>query len=502
MQARWLILVLATLGPLTPESQAQEIQVAVDETGRIQVITPELARRLGLFAEVEGFREARLFQLLDGTFVLEVTSSPDGALRRDRLQLSAAEAAAFRGDVTSRVTARAPTAVLDRSGRLKLLVGSTVLGLGYYGWATAAAFDPDDEQTAVGLYMLTAAGSFLLPLMVTASSPVPDAVATMALWGATRGPIHGYLTSELGDAERDKTKFAWSVVLGTAEAIAGGLTARSLNMTPGRAEITGVGGDIGLGTSFAIAGVLKLDQRYRSITETYFDGMSYQNYTYQVNDRTLQSAVMLAGGALGLVGGYWLGGTEEWTRGDAAVFRNLTAIGGLTGLAVGDIIQQAKVITQINPDGSTYSYVEDGFFTRTQHAGSLIGAAAGLVLGHRLVTGRNFSTGQGTLLTLSPLAGGLLGLGIAYVATPERRYDFYDPQQPYRDPNDHSELYLTASALGAAAGFAVAYPAMARDARAQRSAANLRFTVNPLAVAQLVGGGRSRIPLGSVSYRF
>lgn len=125
------------------------------------------------------------------------------------------------------------------------------------------------------------------------------------------------------------------------------------------------------------------------------------------------------------------------------------------------------------------------------------------MLGRALVTGRNFTTNQGTLLTLSPLAGGLLGLGIAYLATPERQSD-YDPTVPYRDPNDHSELYLTVSALGAAAGFAALYPAMAKQSSppGARDTQLRFFSVNPLAPAQILGGNRARIVLGSVQYRF
>ena len=272
--------------------RAQEIQVPVDEAGQIQVITAELARRLGLFGEVEGFREARLFQLPDATFVLELTSDPGGGLRRERRPLSAAEAAEFRRDLTARITARAPTAVLDQGGRTKLLVGSTLLGLGFYGWATEEAFDPSDDQTAVALYMLTAAGAFFVPFLATRSVSVSDAAATMALWGATRGPIHGLLVSELGDAEKDKTKFAWSVAIGVTEAIAGGIVAQSLAMTPGRAELTAVGGDIGLGTGWGVAHLLKLDERSTSVTAP--DGFG-GTYTYEIADRSLQSAATLAG---------------------------------------------------------------------------------------------------------------------------------------------------------------------------------------------------------------
>ena len=470
----------------------------MDAAGRIEVITAELARRLGLFADIAGLREALLFRLPDSTFVLELTSAaPQGRLRRERRPLSVAEASEFRHDVTARIAARARTAGLDQSGRTKLLASSTVLGLGYYGWATAMAFDPNDDRATVAVYMLTAAGSFFVPFLATRSRAVPDAVATMAFWGATRGAIHGALAAELGGSPQDKTRFGWSVTVGATEAVIGGVAAHALGMTSGRAELTGVGGDIGLGVGWGIADLLRLNERYDSGTVS----GPFGGYTYSVNDRTLQETVTLAGSGLGLAGGYLLGGTEEWTRGDATVFRNVTGIGALAGIALGDLIQKPRVITEVIPGGPTYSYVDDGF-SRTHTAAGLAGAAFGIVLGRALVTRRNFTTSQGTLLTLSPLAGGLLGLGIAYLATPERP-TAYDPMAPYQDSNDHSELYLTVSALGAAAGFAALYPAMARQSSAPPAPdANLRFSVNPLAPAQILGGSRARIVLGSVQYRF
>ena len=490
MRRLWLAtLAMAALG--AGGLRAQEIQVPVDQAGRIQMITGDLARRLGLFGEVEGFREARLFQLPDATFVLEITSDLEGRLRRERRPLSAAEAAEFRRDLTARISARAPTAALDQGGRVKLLVGSTLLGLGFYGWATEEAFDPTDNQTAVALYMLTAAGTFFVPFLATRGVSVSDGAATMALWGATRGAIHGYLGSQLGDAEKDQTKWAWSVAIGATQAVAGGLMAQSLALTPGRAELTGVGGDIGLGTGFAVADLLDLDERFKPATVS---------DPFPGHDRSLQSAVMLAGAGLGLAGGYLLGGTDEWTRGDAIVFRNVTAMGSLVGLAVSDIIRQPTLVTFDNPDGPTWSEYQDGY-SHAHSVGGLIGAATGMVMGRVLVKDRNFSTSQGTLLSLAPLAGGLLGLGLAYVAAPDRPYTF-DPAQPYRDPNDHSELYLTATALGAGAGFAALYPAMARQAKGATLGSNLQFSVNPLAAAQVLRGSRGTVPLATLSYRF
>ncbi len=479
--------------------EAQETQVAMDAAGRIQVITPELASRLGLFPDVPGFQEARLFSVADASFVLEITTSRRGTVQRERRPFSAAEADAFRRDVSERVTSRAPSAALDQSGRTKLLVGSTVLGLGYYGWATALAFDPDNSQTAVAVYMLASSTTFFAPYLVTRNRHIPQPVANMALWGAMRGPIHGFLLSYLGDARSDKTRFGWSVAFGAAETITGGLVASRLGMNAGRAELTGVGGDIGMGVGLLAANVLGLDDRQRWER---FQSPGFPADSFPTDDRTLQAAVTLAASGLGLVGGYLGGGSGDWTVGDAVVFRNVTAIGAIAGLAAGDIVHQPRLITLPPPAPGfpAYSYYEDDF-SRPHSASALVGTAGAMLLGRALVRGRNFTGGQGTLLTLAPLAGGLIGLGIAYWATPEKPYDYTSPA-PARDPNDHSELYLSAAAVGATAGFAALYPTLSRQAKGISSASRFDFSVNPLAFAHFAGRGKGTVTVAEVRYRF
>jgi hypothetical protein len=467
--------------------RAQEVEVPFDDAGRVLVINANLARQLGLFGEVTSFREARLFQLPDGSFLLEVTSAPGGHLTRERRSMTADEAQAFRRTVMERLAARAPRATLDQSGRTKLLGEALALGVGFYGWATAVVFDPSLGQTWVAIYMLTAASTFVVPFLATRTQPVSDADATMSLWGASRGPIHGLLASFLGDARKAKTILAWSVAVGASEAVAGGLASHALRMTSGRAELTGLGGDVGSAAGFGVAHLLRLDQRYRTVG------------SQSRRDHSLQALVTLGGTALGLAGGYALGGTETFTRGDVNVLRNVTGIGASAGLAVADLVQQPELVTVHYPDGSTSTRLEENY-TRTHTAGILLGGAAGAFLGHRLVTGRNFTTRQSTLLGLSSTAGAMVGLGLAYVATPGRRNACFVP--PCADPNDHSELYLVATTLGAGVGFAALYPSLARQAKAQEPESPVQLSLNPLALGALLAGAGGPIPLGAMSIRF
>lgn len=68
-------------------ASAQEVRRAFDPEGRIETIDAELAEKLGLFSEYEGFEEARLYQQADSTFVLEIVYRPGPETLRDRRTL-------------------------------------------------------------------------------------------------------------------------------------------------------------------------------------------------------------------------------------------------------------------------------------------------------------------------------------------------------------------------------------------------------------------------------
>ena len=55
---------------------AQEVQISIDEEGKIDCTDSKLEQELGLFTEYSNFREARLYQISDTSFVLEVSYQP------------------------------------------------------------------------------------------------------------------------------------------------------------------------------------------------------------------------------------------------------------------------------------------------------------------------------------------------------------------------------------------------------------------------------------------
>jgi hypothetical protein len=440
-----------------PEGAAQEVQVPLDRDGKVQVITADLERKLRLFTDYQAFREARLFQLADSSFVLEITHEPAGRFTRVRVPLTPAAAQEFRRRVSDGLTTVAPEAVLDQSGRTKLLVWSTLLSLGFYGPAAPIVLDVDDPQGAVGLYMLSAGAGFFVPFVATRHIPVTEAAAVLSTYGATRGIIHGTLGAYLfRNDPSDRAFFAGGVVGGLTEGIIGFAVANAGRLSSGSAELTGVGSDVGLGTGFAVSHLAGfLDSSYDPATGIFHE-----------ERRAATVAIALSSAAGGAALGYALSRTEPYTRGDAFLFRNAGILGAHVGLAVADAL---------NPNGD-----RDKLYSGL----ALTGGALGLIAGQRLVRGRDFTTAQGTFGTLGQVAGGLVGLGLGYLVSSEN--------------GDNSTILLAGSALGAGVGYAVMYSSFAKQAKVGLLPEGLDLSFDPLALARRDGAS----PAIRANYRF
>lgn len=454
MLKSWGAVVLLVAGYLLAASgaAAQEVQVPIDEDGKVQVIAADLERKLRLFADYPAFREARLFQLPDSSFVLEITQEPGGRLTRVRVAMDATGARELRQRVSMQLREAAPEAALDQSGRTKLLVWTTVLSLGFYGPAAPIVLDVDDPQGAVGLYMLSAGMGFIAPFLATRHTPVTEAGAVLGTYGATRGILHGSLAAYLFRRDpSDRGFFAGGLVGGLTEGIAGFAAANGGRMTAGTAELVGVGSDVGLGVGLGVAHLAGLFDE-----DPYYFNRSY-------TAATTTALVSMAGG---VALGYAWSRTEPYTRGDAFLLRNAGILGAHIGVAVADAA---------NPDGT-----RDKLYS----ALALTGGTLGLIAGQRLVHGRDFTTAQGTFGTLGQIAGGLVGLGLGYLVSSEN--------------HDNSTLLLAGSAAGAGVGYALMYRSFARQAKVAGAPGNLDIVVDPLALVRRDGA----LPAFRLSYRF
>jgi hypothetical protein len=459
-------LVLAAPAPgLVPAAHAQETQVPIDRAGKIERIDVRLAIRLGLFTDrYPGFQEARLFAAPDSSLTLEVTSVRGGKLVRERLPLSPAGADSLRDRVSALVAERAPDAGLNQEGRAALLGGVTSLGLGFFGWALPVAADVQDGQVFAGVYMLTAGASYFIPYAATASQPVSWGMSNLALYGATRGIWHGALLYQLALDTHDTERgiLAAMVMASLAEGAAGYAWARHSDLSAGAATTIGNLGDLGLLNGLAVANLAD----------------------YYENDRNASAAtVMLLGSVAGVAGGRALAARRDYSYGDAVVMRDVTMLG----------VFAAEMATDWFDTADSKPFI----------AAAMAGSAAGLAAGDVLVRDTEFTTGQSTLVTLGTIAGGAIGLGLAFVASP--------------GPNDNGTFMLTSSMIGSALGFTATYRSLLPQARrAHVDRTSWRVELSPLAFggrllpgpgdrgrgAAAGGAARPPLPLVRVQYRF
>jgi hypothetical protein len=455
--ALFLLVILGAFMPLS----AQEVQVALDEGGRVYEVDRALASRLGLFLDdYPQLQMVRLYRVDAERYVLEVTGQRAGETVRERVPLTASEVGSLRARVSQALAVRAPEVVLDQDGRFLLLGTTTLLGVGFYGWAVPVILDLDDGRATLATYMFTAGASFVAPFLYTRNRPVTYGMANAGFWGATRGIGLGTGLLTLIDPNASSRAYTAAAFAGS---VGGGLAmytwALQTDMSAGDAHVIGNHGDFG--SAWALATMLMT----------------------QADDDRVTAAMWLAGSGAGLAVGASRAERLPYTWGDAEIQRGAFYLGMYNGLALWSIIAGDEVSTGEE---------------RILGAALLAGSTGGLILADRfLLPGHDFSAGQGILVNLGTVAGGLLGLGTAVLIAPD------DPDSP--------AIFFTLSALGANLGFGLTYLALADDARqgGETRRGSLELDFNPAALLGLGGGttglglpAGSRLPLIAGRYRF
>jgi hypothetical protein len=397
---------------LSAPLRAAEVAVPLDPGGRIESIDPRLRRDLGLWPGLyPGFSQARLFQAPDSSFTLQVEFRRDGRMEQDRIPLGAAEEAELRARILDSLQERNPGALVDQSGRVVLLTASSLVGIGFYSWGVPYAMNLDGKD-AVAAGMLAVAGSFAAPYFATKGAAVTGGMAHLAIYGGTRGIAHGILLRRLwiGPNDREESPVGAGVIASLVEGTAGYLWAQRQRLSPGRAHLIGVGGDLGLLWGVESAAWLGL-------------GADDEG-----PDRGGKYTAVLGGAALGIAGGAILGRQRDPTYGDAEVLRAASVVGG--GVA-----------------GAFWDAASD---KRAQIAGAMLaGGIAGAAAGDFLTRREEFTPGQAVLIDLSTVTGATLALGVTYLASSTK--------------TDKHEPFFVAGALGGTAGFAAGYAAFARN---------------------------------------
>ncbi len=422
---------------------AQELQVHLDREGELERIGRKLERDLRLFPGVSGFREARLFQLPDATFALEIYYRREGSLFKQRRLLPTSEVDDLRQRVSARILELRPRALQDLSGRPRFLVRTFLLSYGFYSWGIPVALDLEG-RTAQVTALLTSSTGFLAPFWLTNRLPVSQTAASFSGHLGTTGIAHGVLLSELlfGEESSQREILALAVV-GSMSGLAGGFALGHRSAMPaGTAEVIGLGGDygllLGLGSAH-LAGILDEDHR-RQI-----------------------AAATLIGSGLGYLGGHSLARRQAYTRGDAQVLGTAGVLGAFAAAATIKLadVEEEKVYT----------------------AAAMAGSAAGVTLGHTRLRDLNFTTGEARMLLLGAFGGYLMGGAVGLIVA-----------------EDSDRAMVALVALGSLGGFWFTGRTIAEQARNPGESAWDIY----LGPQSLIGfhSSPSALPLFTCRYRF
>jgi hypothetical protein len=132
---RILIALLSGITVLSgiPSVRGQEMETAFYPQGRITTITSEMESKVHLFPNSVGFQEARLFELPDSSFVIDIASEHDGKTFHARKPLTRDSLTIIDSELKSRLLLYDPALLQDQSGRADFLLGMAGLSLVVYG---------------------------------------------------------------------------------------------------------------------------------------------------------------------------------------------------------------------------------------------------------------------------------------------------------------------------------------------------------------------------------
>ncbi len=428
------MLVMAILSALAAAAclgQVVQRPAPFDSGGRFLEWSGKLDRDAGLFAGENGFRRALLWRA-DSLYVLEVYTY-DGRVSRS---LSPAQVDSLRSLVDVYLAGRGKSATINQEGRGTLLWSQLPLSLGWYGSSVVAIVEPERASTSSGLYCLSAAGSFFLPMQLTKGTQVSRAQANLAIgFGYLGLPVGWAVPAALG-AEESRPIFSSMLVASVAGQFAGFHLSRG--MSYGQSDVLLHSSFWGAAEGIMLAAALPEGDPKADIS----------------------AAGLLAGTAAGSFLGWRSAGRSGISDGEAMFVTASGVAGGFSGfyaimLAAGDEPDEIRRAVLLGAAGSSL---------------------AGLYLGKKLSRGYAFSKSDGYIMNGAVVGGNLLGMGVGFLLMP-------------RD-DEEIKIRRTMSAMalaGTAAGYYVGLRTVRQeDRKAQQPGFGLE--VNPVGLLCLAAG--------------
>jgi hypothetical protein len=427
--------------------QAQEEAVSFDSKGKITKLTPNTAQKIGLILNEGSFKEAELFLQPDSSYIIEFHYEKNGKILRDRKPYTYEEIRQIRSNIDQ-------TLIVEESsgdameGRALMVASSVVAGLSIYGPALPIIFDYEGSHAA-GLYMLGAGAGFFVPYAITHKKPVSYGQANLYYYGLSRGFMHGSLfaTSLYWNDVSVRSVYSFGTFFGLTESVIGYNFVKWNNVSNGTANLMTVYGDFGIFSGFAIANQLDL------------------------LDNRISPALVSLSSLGGIVAGYCLGKNNDISAGDAEIISTTGWLGAYLPLSF-----------------IAYSKATTAWYYTTP---SLLTGIAGAYIGHKLTKNYNFTFSQGYLTKLGTAAGGLMGLGVVFMANG-------------REPG----TILLGSYIGAQLAFIAMQSMNVSTQKSNSALSRLKINVNPqnyLLTQNMKSTNpmvQSMFPLATLSYKF
>ncbi len=373
--------------------QTVETPVSFDAQGRVFKLTPELNRAASVFPEVSDFDHLEIWQT-DTVFRLEVYQR-DGT-RQSRL-LTQADLDVVRRRMESRAVVVPP--VLDQEGRGRFLFEQLPIALGWYGTSVVIILQPQDARTGAGVYLLSSAAGYFLPLMWTSHVRLTNAQAHQSVSFGYRGILGGFLLSDVFQVHGGDDGPRWNAIFMLGTSVAGQFTGRALadKLTLGQSTLVTNYTDLGT-LGGALTGLI----------------VTWTAFRDDFNSTPL-SALTLLGMAGGVIAGNRR--AQHWNCTEGQVIADRA--GGLVGALVLPALYYAATGAQLlHRDG-------DGADLEVLSALAIGGAVAGTWWTESRLRELPLSTSSGYIVAGTAVGGGLVGAGLGFVlntSEPERRW--------------------------------------------------------------------------------
>jgi hypothetical protein len=451
----FFVLVLLVAG--RAGAQVVETPQPFDSAGRVMAITPSIAARLQLTPpawRITGdYSEARLFALGNEGYVIVVTR-PSGVVERysvtpEEREYLRVRVSTLPPDLPSQVSAgmRRAASNANRATRNAFVRDQVILGLLVYAPSFATTITNNGTAWTAG-YLLAAGSSFFGALEASRELNITPAMHHLSTQAAVRGGAIGGLLSYGISGTDDEHAIAAGVFFGSVGGTAAGLYFGQ-EMREGVAQAAGFGADalaaLTVGTLFMAQG----------------DGTT-------PSERLRPEWALWIGGAA--LAGYPLGALYA-----RRAPYNVTA-GDVYALYVSSVVGVAAAVP----------FIIDGHPTDREVATALTsGLVLGAVAGERFLVRRvDHSRGDGTLLGLGAIAGGLMAAGLFTLINQDSEKD---------------AVQWAFAAAGGIAGMALTERYLTPDRDAGRTASSrIRFTPGALALA--AAGVPGRFPVLNVAF--